>query len=289
MKGIDDQWQADLVDMMKWKKQNNDYQYILTIIDCFSKYAWAVPIKTKSGKDIVEAFNNVFKERIPKKIQTDAGTEFIGKKTQALFEKLGIHWFATFNEAKASIVERFNRTLKTKMWRYFSEMGNKIWIKVLEDLMKNYNTSFHRSIKMTPVEGSDKKNENMVYYNLYGMANKHSEKPKFKIGDTVRIAKWKHMLHKGYLSNWTEEIFTISQVLYTEPLTYKIKDWNGEDVQGSFYEYELTKFNKQDDKYEVEKIIKSRITKGIKEYLVLWRGYPKSMATWIPAENLSFQ
>ena len=123
---IDDQWQADLVDMQKYKTQNKNINYILTVMDIFSKYAWGVPIKKKTGYEIAEAFQYIFKERIPRKIHTDKGLEFINTPTQKLFEKNEIHWFATENETKAQVVERFNRTLKSIMWKYFTENKTKI-------------------------------------------------------------------------------------------------------------------------------------------------------------------
>ena len=116
--------------MRNYETQNKNTNYILAVIDIFSKYAWAVPIKKKTGDEIAEAFKNIFKERIPRKIHTDKGLEFINKPTQELFKKHGIHWFATENETKAQVVERFNRTLKTKMWKYFTENETKKWIDI---------------------------------------------------------------------------------------------------------------------------------------------------------------
>jgi transposase InsO family protein len=284
--GIDNQWQADLVEMQEFSKENEGFKYLLTVIDCFSKFAWAIPIKDKSADKIIEAFNNIFKERKPLKLQTDKGKEFINKKFQELLKKNNIHWFSTNSDLKASIVERFNRTLKTKMWRYLTEIGHKRWIDVISDLVYNYNNSYHRSIKMTPVEGSKKENESIVYKNLYGKSEMSKKSDKFKVGDKVRISKWKGTFEKGYLPNWTTELFTVSKVLNTSPATYKIKDFNDEEIEGSFYEPELVKFNKQDEEYEVEKILKTRIKNGKKEYFVSWRSYGPEFNSWIPAENL---
>src|ERR1700755_1427738 len=162
--------------MQKYKNQNKNINYILTIIDIFSKYVWAIPIKQKTGNDISKAFEYIFKERIPRKIHTDKGIEFINKPTQELFKKHKIHWFATENEKKAQVVERFNRTLKSKMWKYFTQNKTKKWIDILPDLVKNYNRSDHRSIKMTPKQGSLPKNSKFVYGNLF-------PPPKSKLGN----------------------------------------------------------------------------------------------------------
>jgi hypothetical protein len=198
-------------------------------------------------------------------------------------------WFSTDSEFKASIVERFNRTLKTKMWKYFTQVGNRKWIDIVDDLVYNYNNSFHRSIKMTPTEASNKKNESIVHKNLYGNeTDVKSIKPKFKVGDRVRISKYKKVFDKGYLPNWTTELFTVSKVLNTTPITYKIKDYNDEEIEGSFYEQELVKFDKQNEDYEVEKILKTRTRNGKKEYLIKWRSYDSTFNSWIPEENLKY-
>ncbi len=109
----------------------------------------------------------------------------------------------------------------------------------------------------------------------------------FKVGDKVRISKVKSKgtFDKGYLPNQTTELFTISKVLNTNSVTYKIKDWNDKEVEGSFYEPELVKFDKQNEDYEVEKIIKTRTKNGKKELYVKWRGYSPEFNSWIPVEN----
>ena len=136
--------------MRSLSQYNDNFNYILTVIDVLSKYAWAIPIKRKTGDFVVEAFKKIFKERKPKLLQTDHGSEFIGKKTQALFQENDIKWFETYNTVKAQIVERFNRTLKDRMYKYFTANDTKRWVDVLPDLVYNYNNSYHRSIKMTP-------------------------------------------------------------------------------------------------------------------------------------------
>ena len=221
---IDDQWQADLVDMQKLRKYNKNYNYILTVIDIFSKFAWAIPIKKKTGEEILKAFNIIFKYRRPKKIHTDKGLEFINKPTQNLFQKLGIHWFTTENETKAQVVERFNRTLKSKMYKYFTANNTKTWIDIIHDLIFNYNNSYHRSIKMTPVEASLEKNSKSVYDSLFPNKKIGKLKGKFKVGDRVRISKKRKDFTKGYLPNFTEEIFVILKVLETDPPTYILND-----------------------------------------------------------------
>jgi len=139
---------------------------------------------------------------------------------------------------------------------------------------------------MTPIKGSKKENESVVYKNLYAKIVKLDDSHKFKIGDKVRISKYKSVFDKGYLPNWTTELFTVSRIVKTNPVTYKIEDYNKEEVSGSFYEQELVLFNKKDELYEVEKILKHRIKNGKKEYFVKWKSYGNEFNSWIPAENL---
>ena len=275
---IDDQWQADLVDMQKLSKYNKNYNYILTVIDIFSKFAWAIPIKKKTGEEILKAFNIIFKYRRPMKIHTDKGLEFINKPKQNLFQKLGIHWFTTENETKAQVVERFNRTLKSKMYKYFTANNTKTWIDIIHDLIFNYNNSYHRSIKMTPVEASLEKNSKSVYDSLFPNEKIGKLKGKFKVGDRVRISKKRKDFTKGYLPNFTEEIFVILKVLETDPPTYILNDMNDEIIKGSFYEQELVKY--ENDAYEIDKIIKRKKDKS----LVKWKGYIEP--SWINKSDM---
>jgi len=284
--GIDKQWQGDLVEIREFSKENDGYNYLLTVIDCFSKYAWAIPIRNKTAGEIIKSFDNIFKVRKPLKLQTDKGKEFINQKFQNFLKSNNVAWFSTNSEFKASIVERFNRTLKTKMWKYFTQVGNRKWINVLDDLVYNYNNTYHTSIKMTPIEASKKENESIVYKNLYREFQMVKKSNKFKVGDKVRISKYKGTFDKGYLPNWTTELFTVTKVLNTKPVTYKIKDDNDDEIEGIFYEPELVKFDKQDQDFEVEKILKTRTRNKKKEYFVKWVGYPNDMNSWIPAENL---
>jgi len=284
-KGISDQFQADIVEMIPHSKENKGFKYFLTCIDIFSKYAWAIPMKTKSADETAKAFTSIFNDgivkRIPNKIQTDDGKEFFNDKVGKLFKHHNINHFSTNSEFKAAIVERFNRTLKEKMWKYFSEMGNHKWIDILSDLVKNYNNCFHRSIKMTPVEASEKENESIVRKNLYGREFTF-RKPKYSIGDKVRLSTYKNQFRKGYKQNYTTEIFTISGVFkdINGVPYYHIKDYNQEEIKGTIYEENLVPYNKEDSEYEVEKVIKTRRVNGQKQYFVKWKGYPESMNSW---------
>ena len=277
--GIDYQWQMDLADMQSMQKFNDGYRYLLVCIDVFSKYAWVVPLKNKTGLSLVEAFK-------PEKIITDQGTEFFNKHFKALLKDEDIELYNTYNETKASVVERLIRTLKTRMWRYFTAKKTMRYIDMLPDLVYSYNHSVHRSIKTTPADVTAD-NEKQVWRTLYDHNDdvKHV-KYKFKIGDQVRISKMKRKFEKGYLPNFSKEIFTISKQVPRDPPVYKLRDYDGEELKGTFYDKELQKVIKSDDVYEVE-ILKKRGRGRNVQYFVKWLGYPNKFNSWVPASEIN--
>ena len=210
----------------------------MTVLDVFSKYGWIVPLKTKTGVEVANALRHIFKVRKPEKLWVDKGKEFYNKDVKSL-----IDIYSTENEEKASVVERWNRTMKEKMFKYFSANNTRKYIDVLDEMVKSYNETVHSSIKMTPIEASKEMNENKVWLNLYSIP-KEGKDPKYSVGDKVRITKKKTTFEKGYTPRWTEEVFTIDEVLRTDPPTYKITDYNDERIQGSFYEPELQRLVK---------------------------------------------
>ena len=112
--------QADLVNISSLARFNKGYKFLLTCIDVFSKFAWVVPLKNESGETLVNGFQSILDiGRSPEKLQTDKGTEFLSRNFQSFLKEKNIHFFTTNSELKASVVERFNRTLKTCMWKFF--------------------------------------------------------------------------------------------------------------------------------------------------------------------------
>ena len=173
--------------------------------------------------------------------------------------------------------------MKGRMWKQFTAKNTTQYLDMLPKLVEEYNNTKHSSIKMTPVEASMKKNEGLVYHNLYGDSQITKRKPKFKVGNKVRISKYKRQIFdKGYTPNWTEEIFEIVKIKPTNPYTYEIKDLNDEKITGSFYEPELQEAKQQT--YRIEKVLKRDYKK--KQALVKWKGYDKDFNSWIPIKDL---
>ena len=284
---VDDQWQADLADVALLAKRNKGYHFLLTVIDLFSRYAWVRPLKTKRGEEVATAFKDIFHEgRIPKRVQTDQGKEFENRHVRRLFHEHNIELFSVKSAYKAAVVERFNRTLKTRLRRYFTPNVTQKWTDVLQDTVHAYNHSVHRMIQHKPAEVTP---ENVD--ELREIQQKRKKPPRGKmdiqVGDKVRISKVKSVFAKGYLPNWTEEIFTVS-VINTKfrPTTYNLKDYHGEVIEGSFYRHEIEPIIKDDDVFMIEKIIRRQKRQGEKWMMVKWAGYPSSMNSWVRQADL---
>jgi transposase InsO family protein len=289
--GIDEIWQCDLVFMpSEWSNENNGYRYINLIIDTLSKYLWSVPLKTKNAEEVVESFNNILVNRIPTKINSDKGTEYISSKTKSLFKKHNIQWYTTENETKAMIVERVARTIQQRMYKYMTDNNTTKWYDVLDKLVENYNNSYHTSIKMTPCEASKYSNELIVYDNLYGkqsrlgkLENNNTVSEEFSVGDMVRTHKFGTKFDRGYKPTYADEILFIKKVLKTDPPVYKIEDYHGNEISGTYYQNELVKYDKQEEDYEFEYIIKTKKTDNpdIVKAFVKWKGYSDRFNSWV--------
>ena len=201
--------------MQAFSKFNRGVKYLLAVIDVFSKYGWLIPLKDKTGKSVASALKTIFEERKPEKMLVDKGKEFYKKDVKDLIEL-----YSPENKEKSSVVERWIRTMKEKMWKYFSAKSTNVYMNVLSDLVKEYNNTRHSSIKITPVKVSKKENKLTVWRNLYPEHLEiHDIKPKFSVGDKKRISKKKKTFEKGYTTRWTEEIFTIVEVKHTSPIS----------------------------------------------------------------------
>ena len=288
--GIGELVQADLVDLQMFSSQNDGYKYLLTFIDVFSKKAWVKPLKTKKMTEVKAAFESIFEEFVPSQIQTDKGTEFKNKEVAYLMKKHGINLFFSMNEdIKCAVVERFNRTLKGRMFKYFTSIGKRKYIDVLNKLVRSYNTTFHRTIKMAP-ESVNYSNSKMVFFNTYGhqsrrdlINNTLTTKPRFKVGDIVRIKYTLTQMDKSYYPNWSDMLYEIVHVIMgnRRPL-YRLKDENGNTLKKRYYDEELSLSNRETPA-RIEKIIKH--DKKNRRLLVKWLNTPSSLNSWVPENS----
>ena len=255
------------------------------VIDVFSKYGWIKGLKDKKNETFSKAFDEIFKsKRKPQILWTNRGSEFISKHFKDFLKRAGIKLYHTENEEKSSVVEKWNKTMKNRMWKMFTVNNSTVYWDKIDKLVDNYNNARHSSVKMTPVEASKKANESKVCSNLYGDSiYTKPGKPELAIGDRVSISKYKRQVFdKGYTPNWREETFVIDKILPTKPVTYSIVDLTGEAIKGSFYDQELQKAKQQT--FRIEKVIRQDNKKKLA--LVKWSRYPDKFNSWVSFKDL---
>ena len=206
------------MDISSLARFNKGYKFLLTCIDVFSKFAWVIPLKSKSGETLVNSFQSILDlGQSPEKLQTDKGTEFLNRNFQSLLKENSIHFFTTNSELKASVVEHFNHTLKTRMWKYFTAKNTCVYIDILQNIVHGYNNSYHRSIGRAAASVS-LLNVGQVRRKLYCKSwTKPIREFKFKLGDQVHISKSRRTFKKGYLPLWTQEFFTETKIILRDP------------------------------------------------------------------------
>ena len=218
----DNIWRVDLADMQSLSRKNKGIKYLLCAIDWYSKYAFVIPLKDKKGISIVNAFNKIIKQsnRKPNKIWVDQGGQFYNNIFEKWLSDNDINMYSTYNEGKSVVAERFIRALKNKLYKHMTATGKNVYYDILDDVVNKYNNTKHSSIKMKPI---DVKNNKRVYI------DEHNEKDsRFKVGDRVRISRYKNIFAKGYTPNWSKEIFIVDKINDTVPYTYNLKDFNDE-------------------------------------------------------------
>lgn len=272
--GFDDLWQMDLAEMQQHAKDNGGHRYILVVIDCFSRHLWTRPLKNKTGEHVAAAFEKILKlcGRKPRHLQTDRGTEFYNKHFSKVAHRHSIEHYSTFSSLKAAMAERAIRTIKTWLFKEFSYRGKHKWVDILEQVTAKYNGRKHRAIGMKP------KDVTIETRHLQDRrpTPKNTSAGKLKIGDLVRISKFKSIFAKGYLPNWSTELFRVIKAQRTLPVTFLLEDLRGDPIRGCFYAQELQK-TKHPDVYLVERVLRK---KGEKLY-VKWLGFDNTHNSWI--------
>jgi len=235
-------WQADIVFLKRLRIYNDNMSYLLTVIDCFSRYAYAIPIKNKTSKEVIRAFAEIFKmsKATPKFLQCDQGKEFFSKVCGNYFESNNITLYHNYSDFKACVVERFHKTLLNRLSKWMSHTGNQRYIEVLPKLLKSYNNSVHSSIGMKPKEVS-KNNEMEAWLHDHRKHIGSHSKQKFTVHYVVHILNRKSTFQKGYMPTYTQELFVVCDVLNTHPICYRIKDMSNNRIEGIFYNEELQK------------------------------------------------
>jgi len=256
VQGVNEQLDIDLVSVIPLAENNDGYKYWLTAVDVLSKFASIVPIRSKSGPDVARALKIILRNVKPRQVRSDLGREFFNRHVQKVLKDMNVRHFGTYNaDVKASIVERFHRTIRAKLWRLFEKTNSTRYVEALPQLLKGYNNTVHTSTGLRPSEVTPL-NQHHAWQNLYPKLLKQREvwrngkkrgiRPSIlRVGDSVRLSKAKHVFQTGYVNSWTDEIFTIQKVI--PPLRgvkdnyyrYKVQDNKGEVITGTFYQQEL--------------------------------------------------
>ena len=289
----DDLWMADLIDMVKYADLNESYKYILLVIDTFSKYVWLRPLKNKTGSSVAEAFRDIFETsgRTPARLVTDKGQEFNAKIVQQLVQKYEIKYFPTQNETKASVSERAIKTIKTKIYRYFTYTENHIYLPILQDVASSYNHTYHRTIGTTPADVNTKNEEEVRLATYFARQQQNKKYPvskqkrpfKFKVNQYVRISVEKKLFTRQYDMTYSGEVFQVSKRYFRGTIpVYRLKELLGEEIRGTFYQSELQNVEVSPDQFwKVETVLKRRGKGRNKQYFVKWKYYPSKFNSWV--------
>ena len=303
--GLDDVWDSDLLDFTNYSMVNNGYNYILICIDIFSRYVWARPLKTKTGREVSEEMSSILLDgnRKPNALRSDRGSEYLNETMKRFFKRNNIHHYTTHNQLQANYAERVICTIKSRPMRLMSKKMVKRWVDDLQAIITSYNSTIHSSLNAKPEDiKSDVVNKSRLEQYLLKQKRLNPEHPrkkkpgpifdekpyKFKIGQSVRMRVTRSKMDRLYDEFWTPEIFTVSKRRRRNGLNiYSVDDKLDEPIKGTFYENELQKVAYDPNGvYRIEKIIRRRQEKGIDESLVKWYGWPKKFNSWMPDDIL---
>jgi hypothetical protein len=290
--GLNSDWQCDLADFQKVSRENNGFRYLLVCIDVLSRKIYAAPTKSKNSTDMKEAFDKIFEKSggiRPAKLYSDQGLEFQARPMLDYFEKkLGIQKRVMYSpNIHAGVVERAHRTIKGRLYRYFTQNNTTKWVDIIDTIINGINNTINRTNGVAPNSVTDE-NSMALLRKVYKQPVEN-QNPKFQVGDIVRIDKEKGVFGKYYLPNFTEELFRISAVKTTNPPHYKIVDLEGEEIKGVFYEEELSKTNLEPNRRIGEVLRERKIRSGQNQYLIHWIGEPQAKNEWIKEGSDKFE
>lgn len=300
--GPKEQLDIDLADMQSLAKDNDGIKYLLVAVDVFSRLAWVVPLKDKSGKEVEKGLSNILDNISPRKIRSDAGSEFKNKWISKLLKSKDIYHHVTMNEVKANYVERFNKTLKTMIYRYLAKHRTRRYIDVLSDLVTSYNATPHKSLNNVAPKHVNEQNVANLWAHMY-LKPKKKRKPllkksqkqrkkntlyKYKIGQLVRISHQRRPFQRAYNEQWSYEVFKIQRRFQMQGIPmYKIFDLLEDPITGNFYQSELQPVDKSEDVlWEIESIKKKRKRNNRIQYFVKWFGYSDRFNSWVDESEL---
>lgn len=279
------QFQMDLVEVQALAQYNSGIRYLLNVIDTFTRYAFVRPLKDKKAITVLNEFKSILDEAQtkPYMIVMDKGTEFMNEQFKKFCSDNNIKLINPQANIHAAYIERFNRTLQTIMYKYMTEHETNRYIDVLQDLVLSYNKRKHRIINMSPYDAENNPSTHLTL-NLEQAKRvtlQKQKKPKYAIGSYVRIAKQKGKFSRSYQEQAAQEIFKIYKIDMTKKIPlYHIETYNGDEkISGGFYEFEITPVSTEI--FRIEKIIRRRTVRGIRQLYVKWKGFDAKYNSWI--------
>ncbi|KAH7701569.1 hypothetical protein AAVH_31295 [Aphelenchoides avenae] len=264
--------------------------YILVCVDVLSRKMYAEPARRKDYTQMRPAFDAIFERARtrPWKLYTDNGGEFVSAQMRAYFRKKDVIQLTAspVRALHATMAERSIRTIKERLYKYFSENNTVRWLDALQDIIEAINNSVSRPTGMTPNEVTEA-NAVPLHRRLYGAPEPRERLPKFAVGDTVRVQKHKLTFAKG-LATFTDKIFYVTDVLaHRHPPVYRLKDGRDRPLQGLFYERELVRCPPAaETTTRIAKIHRTRVHNGQLQYYVSWLNHERDFDQWIPANAL---
>lgn len=276
-----------MADFQKLSRYNKGYRYLLVAVECLSRRAFAAPVKNKKAPAVQEAFEKIFAEMpvLPWKLFTDRGTEFDSRIMRTYYESKDIIKRSAENpDTKAAMAERMIKTVKHRLYRYFTENQTLVWVNAVPLIVRAINNSVNRITGLRPVDFTFK-NSRRIWRRLYSDAFEHAPRSTLKAGDNVRIAKPRTAFKKGYLPNYSGLTYRIRHVKRGKPNTFLLEGAKGRNIKRKYYREEVTPAARPPD-LEIERVLRTKTVKGHKHYLVKWVGEPEESASWITEDDI---
>lgn len=286
-------WDTDIV-FVDFPKENRGYRYVICFLDLFSRYLWVRPLKKKTGEASTAALKSVLKEAgdVCRQLRSDSGTEYMNRQFQEALREYGIKHLIARGRHKANYVERVQRTIQDRLYRFFYQNQTHNFVDNIQAIVKSYNNTVHSTTKVKPVD-VDENNFYEIYQRVYlPILNKRAGEKKvysFEVGDLVQLLLTRGKFTRSYDVVYTEELFRVTGVIKSSPPRYKLQDLLGTEIKGSFYEYQLLKFRTNDIgriNFKIEKVLWTRVKGGRKVSLVKWLGYDERHNSILPTAQI---
>jgi hypothetical protein len=288
--GLHTDWQADLAIFDQLTAKNDGYKYLLVCIDVLSRKLFVSPVRSKASTDMIDAFDRVWSANDgirPHKLYTDRGLEFQARKMLEYFEQKQIDKRVVYSpDVHASMAERANRTIKERLYRFFSEQNTTRWVDAIQKVVDGINASVNRVTGVAP-NSVTFKNAPQLFKKLYKDDQQVDGRKALSVGQIVRISKERGQFDKAYLPTFTDELFKIRAITGGSPVTaYKLEDLGGEEILGVFYREELVPTSLDETSHRIAEVLRTRTRKGVKEHFVSWLGYSPEHNSWIRDEDI---